>query len=199
MSERVRNVTKHLLADNWGTLTRYDFQLRMRDGAWQEQRREVYDRGHAAAILLCDPARGTVVLTRQFRMPLYALGEPAWLIEACAGLLDGDDPLSCALREAREETGYVPTRVIHAFDSYMSPGSVTERLSLFIGLYDAQSRQHAGGGLAEEGEDIEVLELPFARAMAMVAEGGITDAKTILLLQHAALSGVFAASPAPQT
>lgn len=193
MGEEVRIEDETLLSHDWGSLTRYTIALRRRSGDWQQQRREVYDHGSAAALLLCDPARGTVVLTRQFRLPVHLNGDAPALIEVCAGLLDGDLPEDCARREAEEESGYRVETITHAFDAYMSPGSLTEKLSCFIGFYDEGQRVSEGGGLVHEGEDIEVLELPFAAALGMIATGEITDAKTIMLLQHAALSGVFPA------
>ena len=193
MDELVRNESSTLLSDNWGKLTRHEFELRRRDGKWQHQVREVYDRGNAAVILLVDPARGTVILTRQFRFPVYREGDDPLLIEACAGLLDGDEPEICARKEAEEETGYRVGQVTHVFDSYMSPGSVKEKLSFFVGTYAPGSRVSDGGGLEHEGEDIEVMELPFEAALAMIKTGEIVDAKTIMLLQHVAIGGVFAA------
>lgn len=193
MRERVRIVSQELLSDNWGLVKKTTLELQRRNGEWQRQIRETYDRGDGAATLLCDPARGTVILTRQFRFPAYYHGDSGALIEVCAGKLEGDDPLTCAKKEAEEETGYRVETIRKVFESYMSPGSVTEKLSLFIGTYDARSRVSDGGGLEDEGEDIEVLEMPFETAMRMVASGEIADAKTIMLLQHAALSGVFPA------
>lgn len=188
----IRNVEARLLSDEWGTLKQFDFEFRRRSGDWQRQRREVYDHGHAAAVLLVDPGRGTVVLTRQFRLPAHLDGAAGLLIEACAGLLDGDSPEACARKEAEEETGYRLTRLQHLFDAYMSPGSLTERLSFFVGYYDPDDRISDGGGLAHEGEDIEVLEMPFSTALDMVADGRIVDAKTIMLLQAVALAGIVA-------
>lgn len=193
MDDLVRIKEQRLLSDNWGRLTRYELDVRRRDGQWQHQVREVYDRGNAAVILLVDPGRGTVVLIRQFRFPVHLDGGNPMLIEACAGLLDGQDPETCARKEAEEETGYCVGAATHLFDSYMSPGSVTERLSFFVGTYEPASRVSAGGGLEHEGEDIEVLEMPFAEALAMVERGEIVDAKTIMLLQHVALRGGLAA------
>lgn len=190
MRDRVRIVSEQVLSHDWGRLTRYEIDYRRADGHWQRQRREVYDRGHAAAILLVDPLRGTVILTRQFRFPVHLNGDDPGLIEACAGLLDGLGPEACARKEAEEESGYRVGRVVHLFDIYMSPGSVNEKLSFFMGRYDPGSRVSAGGGLAHEGEDIEVLELPLAEAIGMIASGAIVDAKTVILLQHAALHGV---------
>lgn len=191
MTDGVKIESQLLLSDNWGRLSKYTYRLRLRDGSWQRQEREVYDRGNAAVILLCDFDRGTVVLIRQFRFPVFVNGDPAHLIEACAGLLEGDDPEACARKEAEEETGYRVGAVRHLFDSYMSPGSVQEKLSFFLGTYAPDARVADGGGLAHEGEDIEVLEMPFEHALQKVRSGEIVDAKTIMILQHAALSGVF--------
>ncbi|MEO5808058.1 NUDIX domain-containing protein [Devosia sp.] len=188
MDERVRILETQTLSDDWATLNKVTFALQRRDGTWQTMSRESYDRGHAAAMLLLDPATGTVALTRQFRYPVYASGDPAWLIEVCAGLLDGEQPVEAIMREALEETGYRPTAVEHAFDAYMSPGSVTEKLSHFIGHYTSGQRETTGGGLHDEGEDIEVLELPLKQALAMIKTGEIVDAKTIALLYWAALN-----------
>jgi GDP-mannose pyrophosphatase NudK len=193
MADEIRVLEEQLLSDNWGTLRRYVFELRHRDGSANQHIREVYDRGHAAVVLLCNPAKNTVILCRQFRLPVHLSGDDGWLIEACAGLLEGDDPEACARKEAEEETGYRPHTVRHLFDAYMSPGSVTEKLSFFIGEYDAASKVAAGGGLAHEGEDIEVMELAFPEAMGMICRGEIIDAKTIMILQQAALSGVMRA------
>ena len=192
MRDRVKIVGETLLSDNWGTLKRYEIDYRFADGSSQRLMREVYDRGNAAVILLVDPERETVILTRQFRFPVHLCGDDPALIEACAGLLDGLTPEACARKEAEEETGYRVGAAIHLFDSYMSPGSVTEKLSFFIGSYDPRSRISAGGGLAHEGEEIEVLELPLKAAIEMVARGEIIDAKTIMLLQYAALQGIAA-------
>lgn len=191
MVDQIKIISTQVLADDWATLSKVTFDLQRRDGQWQRQTREVYDHGSAAAVLLCNPAQGTVILTRQFRFPLFFKGEPAMLIEVCAGLLDGDDPAACAKKEAEEETGYRVDHVEHAFDAFMSPGSLTEKLSFFTAFYDAGSKVHAGGGLHHEGEDIEVLELPFIEALAMIGTGEITDGKTIIILQHAALAGIF--------
>ncbi len=191
MDETVRITGEETLSHHWGKLTRIRFELRRRDGTWQPQVREVYDRGDAAVVLLCNREKGTVVLVRQFRIPLLNKEPSPYLIEACAGVLEGDDPEACAKKEAEEETGYRVSAVRHLFDAYMSPGSVTEKLHFFVGRYSPSDRTAAGGGNAQEGEDIEVIEMPFAEALAKIGSGEILDAKTIMLLQHAALSGVF--------
>ena len=189
---RVKVIGSEVLGESWGRLTRWTLDLQRRNGDWQRQQRETYDRGDGAAILLCNKEKKTVVLTRQFRFPVYFNGEPGYLIEVCAGKLDGDDPVTCARKEAEEETGYRVTDVRQVFGPcYMSPGSVTERLSLFVAHYDAASKVSEGGGHAHEGEDIEVLELPFDRAMEMVGTGEISDAKTLILLQYAALNSLI--------
>lgn len=181
----VRAVTE--LARSWGALSEARIDYRREDGTVQQLTREVYDHGNAAAILLTDPERDTVLLVRQFRYAVHANGDEAFMLEACAGLLDGDDPLTCAAREALEETGHAPRAIRPVGAIYASPGSVKERTSLFIGEYGAQTRQTAGGGLEAEGEEIEVVELPFAKALGMVADGRIFDAKTVILLQRLAL------------
>lgn len=191
MTDNVRDVRSTTLSDLWGLVQRHEFELRRRNGEWQHQIRETYDRGDGAAVLLCDRSDGSVILTRQFRYPAYYRGENPYLIEVCAGKLEGDDPETCARKEAVEETGYRIGELTKAFDVFMSPGSVTERLTLFIGLVDAPASD-AGGGLHDEGEDIEVIRLPFAAALHMVETGEIADAKTILLLHHADRKGIFA-------
>ena len=190
MNERVKVIGSEVLAESWGKLTRWTLELQRRSGEWQQQVRETYDRGDGAAILLYNDEKHTVVLIRQFRFAVYFNQESGYLIEVCAGKLDGDDPVTCARKEAEEETGYRVSEVRQVYRSYMSPGSVTERLSLFVGKYDAASKVSDGGGHFDEGEDIEVLELPFARAMEMVEAGEINDAKTVMLLQYAALNGL---------
>jgi nudix-type nucleoside diphosphatase (YffH/AdpP family) len=185
---RLRGV--EVLADDWYVLRKATFDYRRADGTWSRQSREAYDRGNGAAILLHDPERGTVILTRQFRLPAYLNGHPdGMLVEAPAGLLEDEGAEAAIRREAEEETGVRVGGVTRVMEAFMSPGSVTERLALFVGAYRREDRRGDGGGLAEDGEDIEVLELPLAEALAMVAAGEIVDAKTIMLLQWAALHG----------
>ncbi|WP_341675945.1 GDP-mannose pyrophosphatase NudK [Niveibacterium sp. SC-1] len=186
MSPAIRNMRTEVLSDNWYVLRKISFEIQLPDGSWQGQSREAYDRGNGAAILLYNRALGTVILTRQFRMPTYVNGNPdGMLIEVCAGLLDKDHPEVAIRREVEEETGFTVSEVRHLFDAYMSPGSVTEILHFFAAEYAHDSRAHAGGGVADEGEQIEVLELPLAEALAMIERGEIRDAKTIMLLQYA--------------
>ncbi|MGY1636612.1 NUDIX domain-containing protein [Geodermatophilus sp. SYSU D00742] len=189
----VRVTDVELLASAWHVLRRTTFEYRHADGRWTTERRETYDRGNGATILLHDVARGTVLLSRQFRFPAYVNGHPdGLLVETAAGLLDDDDPDTAIRREAEEELGVAVGPLERVFDVFMSPGSVTERLHFYAAPYTAADRTGAGGGLAEEGEDIEVLELPFTEALAMVDDGRIADAKTVMLLQWAALRGPFA-------
>lgn len=197
-SPAVRLKDKKIIARGWGTLTSHTIEVRRRDGTEQELVREVYDHGSAAAILLLDPDRAMVMLVRQFRLPAHLDGDGGYLIETCAGLLDGNTPEDCARREAIEETGIAPRAIVHAFDLYASPGSLTEKVHCFTGLYTPQDRVGPGGGLDDEGEDIEIVELGFDQALAMIGSGEIVDAKTVALIQHAALKGFPARwSPAP--
>jgi nudix-type nucleoside diphosphatase (YffH/AdpP family) len=186
-AERVQVRSVELLSDNWYVLKKTTFDYRRRDGTWQRQTRETYDRGNGAVILLYCLSRGTVILTRQFRYPAYANGHHGFLIEAPAGLLDEAAPEERIKAEAEEETGYRVTQVQRLFDAFMSPGSVTEKLHFFVAEYDPSARVADGGGLETEGEDIEVLELPLDVALGMIATGEIADGKTIMLLQHAKL------------
>ena len=187
-AEHVKLLEVQVLSDNWYVLRKVTCSLRRRDGQWQTMSREAYDRGNGAALLLFDPRRSTVVLTRQFRLPAFLNGcADGLLIETCAGLLDGDDPETCIRREAEEETGYRVRQPRKVFEAYMSPGSVTEKLHLFVAEYEPGDRIRSGGGLEGEGEDIEVIEMPLAEAMAGIANGTIQDGKTIMLLQHVAL------------
>ena len=192
MNPRIRNVRKLLLSDNWYTLNKVVFDYQMPDGRWVEQARESYDRGNGAAILLYNIKKSTVILISQFRMPTYLNGnESGMMIEACAGLLDGDDPETCVIKEAEEESGFRVSKVEKIYEAYMSPGAVTEVVHLYIGQYEESDRVGAGGGLEEEHEDISVLELDFNNAIKMMDKGEIKDAKTIILLQHIKLLGIM--------
>jgi nudix-type nucleoside diphosphatase (YffH/AdpP family) len=184
----IRILNEELLSDDWAVLKKTTFDYQRRDGNWETQVRQTYDRGDGAAVLPYDPARGTVLLVRQFRYPAYVHGHPEPLIEVCAGVLDADDPETCARKEAEEELGYRLGALTKVFDCFMSPGAVTERLSLFVAPYRPEDRFSDGGGHADEGEDIEVLEMSLDEALAMMARGEIIDAKTIMLLQHAKLA-----------
>ncbi|MFD2092860.1 NUDIX domain-containing protein [Blastococcus deserti] len=188
----VRDV--ELLASGWHVLRRTTLDRRRRDGRWVTEQRETYDRGNGATLLLYDLERRSVLLTRQFRYPVYVNGHPdGLLLETAAGLLDDDAPEVAVRREAEEELGVSVGELEHVFDVFMSPGSVTERLHFYAAPYRPADRTGTGGGLEEEGEDIEVVELPFDQALAMVDDGRIADAKTVMLLQWAALRGPFRA------
>ena len=190
-NDDVRIVEERVLAHDWYLLRKTTFEHRRRDGRLQVVSRETYDRGNGVALLLFNAARGTVILIRQFRFPAWVNGcADGMLIETCAGQLDGNDPLAAMRREAIEETGYAVKSPRKVFEAYMSPGSVTEKLHFFVAAYDDADRQGAGGGEEHEGEDIEVLEVPLERGLAMIAGGEIQDGKTIMLLQHAAMTGL---------
>jgi nudix-type nucleoside diphosphatase (YffH/AdpP family) len=190
--DRMRVLETKILSDDWATLTKYTIAYRRRDGSEETLLRQVYDRGNGACILPYDPERGTVLLVRQFRMPVWVEsgGTASELIEACAGLLDDLEPEEAIRREAEEELGYRLGPITRVFDAYMSPGSVSERLAFFTARYAPADRIYAGGGKAEEGEDIEVLEPTLDEALAMVRAGTISDGKTILLLWHVKLYGI---------
>ncbi len=183
--EQVNIIKEELLSDNWYTLKKYTYEILKPDGTRQKQVREVYDRGNGAAILLYNKERRTVILTRQFRLASFVNGNRAGvLIEACAGLLDQDNPEDAIKRETEEETGYRISDVKKIFESYMSPGSVSEILYFFIAEYTQSMKVNPGGGIEHEQEDIEVLETGFDQALAMIESGEIKDAKTIILLQY---------------
>jgi len=189
MSEPTLRILKvEVLSDDWAVLKKTTLEYLRRDGTWSKQVRQTFDRGDGAAVLPFDAERGTVLLVRQFRYPAYVHGHREPLIEVCAGVLDADDPETCARKEAEEELGYRLGGLTKVFDCFMSPGAVTERLSLFTAPYTPTDRFSEGGGHASEGEDIEVLEMTLDQALAMVAAGEIIDAKTVMLLQHAKLA-----------
>lgn len=180
-----------ILSDNWYTLKKITFNILKKNGTTETQSREAYDRGNGAVILLYNTSTKNVILTKQFRMPTYINGNTdGMLIEACAGLLDNDHPEECIKRETEEETGYKISKVEKVFEAYMSPGSVTEILHFFIAEYSSEMKITNGGGLEEEGEDIEVLEIDIEKALEMIDSGEIKDAKTIMLLQHVRLKNL---------
>lgn len=195
ISDRVKLRELKTLSGNHYILRRAEFDYRRSDGRWQEkQLRESYDIGDAAAVLPIDPARGLVILIRQFRWPVFEWGYKELLVEAVAGKLDGDAPQACAAREAMEEAGVAIANLRLVSHAFVSPGAVKERVSLFLADYDSAAPRGAGGGHEQEGEDIAVLELTLDDALAMIASGGIIDAKTIILLQAAKLERL---SPSP--
>lgn len=188
MTKPVKIVEQKLLSDNWYKLYKYTFEITTKDGRTLRQQREAYDRGNGAVILLYNREQKTIILTRQFRLPTFVNGNPdGMMIEACAGLLDEDNPEDCIRRETEEETGYRIEHVHKIYDAYMSPGSVTEVLHFFTGEYSKDQQVNQGGGVDHEQENIEVLELTFNKAYEMISTGEIRDAKTIMLLQYAKL------------
>jgi len=181
-----------ILSDNWYTLKKVTFTIKKENGDTETQSREAYDRGNGAVVLLYNTYSKNVILTKQFRLPTYINGNPTgMLIEACAGLLDNDNPEDCVKREAEEETGYKISKVEKIFEAYMSPGSVTEILHFFIAEYSDDMKINDGGGLEDEGENIEVLQLTFDETLSMIDNGEIKDAKTIMLLQHLRLKNIL--------
>lgn len=188
----IQIINTEILSDNWYTLKKVTYHLEKKDGTIETQSREAYDRGNGAVIMLYNKVSGTVILTRQFRLPTFINGNSTgMLIEACAGLLDHDNPEECIKRETEEETGYKISKVEKIFEAYMSPGSVTEILHFFIAEYAPDMKVNNGGGLEEEGENIEVLELSFDDALKMTDRGEISDAKTIMLLQYLRLKNIL--------
>ena len=191
-SERVKIERADVLSDNWYTLRKFTFTYRRGDGTAQRQEREAYDRGNGACILLYNRERGTIVLTRQFRLPAFVNGHPdGMLLELPAGLLDQDDPATAVRREVEEETGYRIRDVKEVLQAYMSPGSVTERLHFFTAAYSAADRVAEGGGHVDEGEDIDVVEVTLNDALAMIERGEIADAKTIMLVYYAKVKALI--------
>ena len=192
MIEQVNILNTEILSNNWYTLKKITYEYKKKDGQHQVQSREAYDRGNGATILLYNPDKKTVILTRQFRLPTFINGNAdGMLIEACAGLLDADNPEDCIRRETEEETGYKISDVRKIFEAYMSPGSVTEILYFFVAAYTDSMKISEGGGVAHEQENIEVLEITADKAMQMLQTGGIKDAKTIMLLQYAKLNSLL--------
>jgi nudix-type nucleoside diphosphatase (YffH/AdpP family) len=188
VSDRIRVKSVRVLSANHYTLKTTTFEWRRGDGKWQTQHRETYDRGNGATLLPYNLAQRSVVLVRQFRYPAYVNGCDELLIETAAGLLDDESPVVRIRAEAEEETGYRLGEIRKVFEAFMSPGAVTEKLHFFVAAYEPAMQIGSGGGIASEGEDIEVLELPIDQALAMVGDGRIADAKTIMLLQYAALN-----------
>lgn len=191
-NSKVKNIKSEVLSNNWYTLNKITFDYQMPDGTWVNQARESYDRGNGAAVLLYNKAKHSVILIEQFRMPSYVNGnKTGMMIEACAGLLDGDDPVTCVIKEAEEESGYRIKNVKKVMESYMSPGAVTEIVHLFIAEYDEEMKVSSGGGLEVEQEDITVHEFDFKTVIEMVKSGKIKDAKTIMLIQYLQIMDVF--------
>ncbi|MGA8584731.1 MAG: NUDIX domain-containing protein [Roseiarcus sp.] len=190
MAKDARVVGEALLSRGRFDLTRTEIEVIEDDGSTRTLAHEAYRHGKAAAVLLYDPKRGVVTLVKQFRAGAYLSDGALATIEACAGMLDGDAPETCAVREALEETGIVIREPVHAFDAYMSPGGMTEKIACFVAPYGEADRAGKGGGVDDD-EHIEVLEIPFAEAFAMIERGAIADAKTIALLYYARAKGLM--------
>ncbi|AXT61040.1 GDP-mannose pyrophosphatase NudK [Aquimarina sp. AD10] len=191
-NQNIKITKKEILSDNWYTLHKVTYEYLNKQGQWETHQREAYDRGNGAVILLYNTSIKKIILTSQFRLPTYINGNTnGMMIEACAGLLDQDNPEDCIRKETEEETGYKIDKVQKVFESYMSPGSVTEVLYFFIAEYTSDMKVSDGGGIQEEQENIEVLELDFEKAMSMMYSGEIKDAKTIMLLQYAKIHNLI--------
>jgi nudix-type nucleoside diphosphatase (YffH/AdpP family) len=180
------------LSDDWYKLDKVNFDYQLKNNSWQNQTRESYDRGNGACVLLFNKENNKVVLTKQFRMPTYLNGNSdGMMIEVCAGLLDGDDPITCIIKEAEEETGYKIQNASKVLEVYSTPGAVTEIIHYFVAEYNSKMKVSSGGGKAEETEEIDVLEIDFNQALLMIEEGKINDAKTIILLQYAKIHNLL--------
>jgi len=188
--KNVKNIKKTRLSKGWATLDKIDYNYKFQNGEWKDVSRECYNRGNGAAILLYNPDKGTVILTKQFRMPIYENNtEESMSIEACAGAIDDNDtPLETMLRETEEEVGYKINNAKQVITAYTSPGALTEKIYLFVAAYNDRMKANEGGGLETENEEIEVLEIPFSVAVEMMNKGEIIDAKTIMLLQYAQIN-----------
>jgi nudix-type nucleoside diphosphatase (YffH/AdpP family) len=192
MNPKVRNIKTELLSNNWYTLSNINFDYQLENGSWVNQSRESYDRGNGATILLYNKEKRTIILIEQFRMPTYVNGnKTGMIVETCGGLLDGDDPMTCIIKETEEEVGYRIKNVKKVFEAYMSPGAVTEILYFFLAEYTDAMKVSDGGGLLSEHEEIRILEIDFHKALKMISAGKIKDAKTIMLLQYAQINRLF--------
>ncbi|RLJ68755.1 nudix-type nucleoside diphosphatase (YffH/AdpP family) [Lacinutrix venerupis] len=185
MGNRIKNITERTLHKGWATLSEIFFDYKMSAGNWTDKRRESYNRGDGATIILYNKEKGTVILVKQFRVSAYLnQHKTGFIIEACAGMLDDDSPETCIIREVEEETGYKLPKVTKLFDAYSSPGALTEKLHYFVGEYTSEMKVSSGGGVDTEQEDIEIIEMPFKTALQGIETGEIADAKTIILLQY---------------
>ncbi len=188
METNVKNIQTKILADDWSVLKKLTYQYKNRDGEWETHVRQAYDRGNGVTILLYSPTKKTVILTKQFRIPTYLNGnKDGMLIETCAGKLDVLDPEECVRKEALEETGHKLNKITKVFEAYMSPGSVTELIHFYVAPYTEEMKIALGGGAPGEQENIDVLEIPFEKALLMLEKNEIRDGKTIMLLQYAKL------------
>ena len=190
MNDRLKNITRTILSKEWATLYRINYDYKFNNGIWKSVSRESYDRGNGACVLLYNTEKNTVILTSQFRMPIYENNDnKGYSVEVCAGVIDGnEDAETCVIRETEEEVGYKILSAKKVLETYMSPGAVTEKIFLFVAEYTDAMKVNSGGGLISEREEIEVLEIPFTDALKMLRTGEIQDAKTVLLLQYAQLN-----------
>ncbi|WP_034059089.1 NUDIX domain-containing protein [Lacinutrix jangbogonensis] len=192
MASRIKNIIDKTLSKGWATLSEMSFDYKMSSGDWVRKKRESYNRGDGATILLYNKGKGTVILVKQFRISAFLNdSKSGFVLETCAGMLDKDNPETCVIREVEEETGYRIKNVKKVFEAYSSPGALTEKLYYFIGEYSAEMKVSAGGGLESEQEDIEVLEVSFESALKGIETGEIEDAKTIILLQYAQINNLI--------
>lgn len=191
MTKRVQHIKEEVISSQWATLKKVHFEYQNTDGSWIAVKREVYDRGDGACALLYNVEKQTVLLIKQFRLPAYLNGDDGFLVEACAGIIEDNDPVQTIIREIDEETGYKIKALEKVGDVFMTPGASTERIHLFVAPYDNSQKVSSGGGLETENEDIEVVEYAFAKALQALKAGKIRDAKTVILLQHLALSGLM--------
>ncbi|AWH73584.1 GDP-mannose pyrophosphatase [Dokdonia sp. Dokd-P16] len=191
MNTRVKNIKEEIISDQWATLKKVHFDYQNEDGSWDQVRREVYDRGDGACALLYNVKRQTVLLIKQFRLPAYLNEHDGFLVEACAGMIEDEIPEQTIIREIEEEMGYRIDNITKAGDFFMTPGSSTERIHMFLASYEEEQKVSNGGGLTTEHEDITVIEYAFAKALKALKNGEIRDAKTVILLQHLALSGIM--------
>ena len=190
---KLKNIKYHTLSSGWATLERIDYDFKFKDGTWKRLSRESYNRGNGTSILLYNKEKQTVILTKQFRMPAYVNDvNDGMSIEVCAGALDkNESPETCIIREVEEEVGYKVKSVKKVMESYMSPGAVTEKMHYYIAEYSEDMKINDGGGVESEDEEIEVLEIPFNKALEMVNTFKIKDAKTIVLLQYAQINNLL--------
>ncbi|WP_027126889.1 NUDIX domain-containing protein [Gelidibacter mesophilus] len=193
MLDNIKNITFKTLSKAWATLLEINYDYQFKDGTWKRVSRESYDRGHGTGILLYNVEKGTIILTKQFRMPIYHTNKDEGMsIEVCAGAIDDNDlPESTIIREVEEEVGYKVKEVKKIMETYMSPGALTEKMYLFVARYSEDMKVSEGGGLASEHEEIEVMEIPFSKALKMMESGEILDAKTIILLQYAQINSLI--------
>ncbi len=190
---KLKNITTKILANEWATLNQIDYDYQFNDGSWKRVSRESYDRGNGTCILLYNKEKGTVILTKQFRMPAYANNKNEGMsIEVCAGAIDNNEaPEVCIIREVEEEVGYKIPKATKVLEAYTSPGAVTEKMYLFVAAYTDAMQVNEGGGLESENEEIEVMEVPFTKAIEMMNDQTILDAKTIMLLQYAQIHNLI--------